>query len=381
MSVTNINEVDVEIAEEKKAEAEAKNKINAKLLNIPETLSIRKSVSPSNGKFKGLNSNFEEVEELKVTQGTVLGTKSQYDASDTDAGEANPATLEKCVMEEATILREEATAQFLSLCDQIMFCNNKTFRYEFMPLMNEWWYNNGYYKDLAHYYVCTMLNGTLGFRNNDTYMLVHSQIDDVTRANVVNNLIDLDEDTIYNNIKDLKNFTYTDDEMDAIENKIAETWAGINPWLTVNIINDFNVSTVENGQREIYPSQLWTQKPDRRTDDTPTKVLKKDKHNHPLMSSEKIGNGLRTFDIWYKDFARVKRPLPINPFGYNHGDKVGERLPTSDDNFYILFSKLYSEYLANPNVTSNTFTTTLSREQVLFVLGNLIRGGMYSSKS
>lgn len=86
------------------------------------------------------------------------------------------------------------------------------------------------------------------------------------------------------------------------------------------------------------------------------------------MHNVKIGNAIRTIDTWYPRFEEVNQPIPIEPFGAvtQRGDA---------------YRKNPSEGALYPLIVDWVNNKELSEEQKMFVVANLIRGGVFSKKS
>lgn len=82
----------------------------------------------------------------------------------------------------------------------------------------------------------------------------------------------------------------------------------------------------------------------------------------------KIGNAIRTIDTWYERYAEQGQPIAIEPFGAvtQIGDAFRKNKKEGD---------LYSTMLDWVN------DNELSLEQQAYVIGNLIRGGVFSKSS
>lgn len=82
----------------------------------------------------------------------------------------------------------------------------------------------------------------------------------------------------------------------------------------------------------------------------------------------KIGNAIRTIDTWYARYVDQKHPIAIEPFGAvtQIGDAFRKNNKEGD---------LYSLMLDWVNGKELTI------EQQAYVVGNLIRGGVFSKKS
>lgn len=82
----------------------------------------------------------------------------------------------------------------------------------------------------------------------------------------------------------------------------------------------------------------------------------------------KIGNAIRTIDTWYARYAEQKHPIAIEPFGAV--TQIGDafRINKKEGDLYSLME----DWVNNQELTI---------EQQAYVVGNLIRGGVFSKKS
>ncbi len=132
--------------------------------------------------------------------------------------------------------------------------------------------------------------------------------------------------------------------------------------------------TIGSGQ-EIYPSQEFVDVRERKS-----KTLFRVQVNGDEvagMHSQKIGNALRTIDIWYPG-AVEDRPLAVDPFTVDKRRGKTVRLPNLDK------SDFYS-YLKNiPNLTKKlekAKDVAAIPKEAHYVMAVLIRGGVFSGES
>jgi len=82
------------------------------------------------------------------------------------------------------------------------------------------------------------------------------------------------------------------------------------------------------------------------------------------LRDQKLSNALRTIDTWYADYDVVQRPIPVEPIGAN----------LTDDCFYRGQKSSAFEYTKKLN------TIDPDSPEGMFMIGSLIRGGVYSEK-
>lgn len=101
-------------------------------------------------------------------------------------------------------------------------------------------------------------------------------------------------------------------------------------------------------------------------------VDKKDKELFELegcaaMHNVKIGNAIRTIDTWYREYETQCHPIAIEPFGAV--TQIGRAFREKQDDLYTLMLEwVYS-------------SDELDQDKQMFIVGNLIRGGVFSGAS
>ncbi len=94
------------------------------------------------------------------------------------------------------------------------------------------------------------------------------------------------------------------------------------------------------------------------------KTITKDDENIPAISSEKLWNAIRTYDVWYNNYSVIKEPISIEFLGTNIKYQTSFR--KSDEYFSTI---LFDATIGNKNFKD------LSEEKCLFFTACLIRGG------
>ena len=154
----------------------------------------------------------------------------------------------------------------------------------------------------------------------------------------------------------LREFGSDNDDLEAFA-KAIETG------LTSGTFSYFHVEAfVKLGEgQEVFPSQELVLDGNSRK----SKVLY-DVDGTAALHSQKIGNAIRTVDTWYKGAEEIG-PISAEPFG--SVTSRGKAYRSNKDDFYTLFDKWMEKGQA-PEV-----------EQQHYVMANLIRGGVFGSKS
>jgi CRISPR-associated protein Csy3 len=202
---------------------------------------------------------------------------------------------------------------------------------------------------LAHRYASNLANGRFLWRNRVGAEDIKVRITQVTKEGEtawVFNGYDLS----------LRDFDYQSDDLKALASAIEQGLAS----------DQFTYLKVEafvklgEGQ-EVFPSQELVLDSNSRK----SKVLY-DVDGTAALHSQKIGNAIRTVDTWYQGAEEVG-PISAEPFG--SVTSRGKAYRSNKDDFYTLFDK-WMEKGQVPEL-----------DQQHYVIANLIRGGVFGSKS
>jgi len=154
----------------------------------------------------------------------------------------------------------------------------------------------------------------------------------------------------------LRDFDYQSDDLKAFADEIQQG-------LTSDTFAYFQIEAfVKLGEgQEVFPSQELVLDGNSRK----SKVLY-DVDGTAALHSQKIGNAIRTIDTWYQGAEEIG-PISAEPFG--SVTSRGKAYRSNKDDFYTLFDKWMEKGQA-PEI-----------EQQHYVIANLIRGGVFGSKS
>jgi len=171
----------------------------------------------------------------------------------------------------------------------------------------------------------------------------------------------------------------SEDALARLTQLIADALAGRSPRCLLEISARLDVGA---GQ-EIYPSQeLPLEGEDKRAGGhKKSRLLAStpvDGVNQAVLHSQKIGNALRTIDRWYPE-AEPHYPLAIEPFGVDGGLQTAHRT-TKQSSFYGLLESHYQDYLNGLGEVEDAAQLNGEMQQLHFVIGCLIRGGVYSNE-
>ncbi|MFC3022711.1 type I-F CRISPR-associated protein Csy3 [Vibrio zhugei] len=202
---------------------------------------------------------------------------------------------------------------------------------------------------LAHRYASNLANGRFLWRNRVGAEDIKVRVTQVTKEG----------ETVWTfNGYDLslRDFDYQSEDLNALSAAIEQGLAS----------DQFTYLKVEafvklgEGQ-EVFPSQELVLDSNSRK----SKVLY-DVDGTAALHSQKIGNAIRTVDTWYQGAEEVG-PISAEPFG--SVTSRGKAYRSNKDDFYTLFDK-WMEKGQVPEL-----------EQQHYVMANLIRGGVFGSKS
>lgn len=205
------------------------------------------------------------------------------------------------------------------------------------------------FSTLAHRYASNLANGRYLWRNRVGAEDIRVRITQIAK----------ESETTWNfNGYDLslRNFEHESEDLKALSNAIEQGLSS--DQFTYLKIEAF----VKLGEgQEVFPSQELVLDSNARK----SKVLY-DVDGVAALHSQKIGNAIRTVDTWYEGAAEVG-PISAEPFG--SVTSRGKAYRSNKDDFYTLFDKWMEKGQA-PDV-----------EQQHYVIANLIRGGVFGSKS
>ena len=202
---------------------------------------------------------------------------------------------------------------------------------------------------LAHRYASNLANGRFLWRNRVGAEDIKVRVTQVTKEG--------ETTWVFNGYDlSLRDFDYQNEDLKALSAAIEQGLAS----------DQFTYLKVEafvklgEGQ-EVFPSQELVLD----SSSTKSKVLY-DVDGTAALHSQKIGNAIRTIDTWYQGADEVG-PISAEPFG--SVTSRGKAYRSNKDDFYTLFDKWMEKGQA-PEL-----------EQQHYVIANLIRGGVFGSKS
>lgn len=243
-------------------------------------------------------------------------------------------------------LRLDFTVKVLSGVDKTSACNS----FDFIKVIKEKIQSVSFdeFLELGKLYAYSILSASFLWRNR----LCADKVKTIVKFD---NGEFIEVDSLDYSLKDIK--TDGNSNVEKLGTKIAEVLAGK---------SDFLLLTVEcyaqlgKGQ-EVYPSQELTQA--EKSKKVLYSVIDSTSSKHAAIHSQKIGNAVRTIDIWHPEYAEFG-PIAVEVYGSVTNIGKAFRSQKGSD-FYSLFDNWFSK------------EKDLSRNERLYVIACLIRGGVY----
>ena len=303
-------------------------------LNISEPLRIKEmtQICPNNG-F------------VKTTQ------KTDYIKSGTEISQANIQRSDYCSLSsDNDTLKISFTIKILGNVNETHSCNDIDFYNQNKKIIDLYAKEIGF-NELSYRYATNIANGKFGWRNRFNSEKVETNI----RIN--------DDKFTFNSLNISTNdFDHKDKDIKKVASHIADVFEN-NGHCLIHIDSYFKIGKFQ----DVFPSQCFiNDKDDIKGKGRKSKVLFA-VDNVAAITSQKIGNAIRTIDTWYPDYNKDEfGAIAINSYGqlqsvaksFRHGNKK---------DFYTLFKKLLNE-------------DNISTEDRHFVIANIIMGGLRQEK-
>lgn len=324
-------------------------------LDLPSMLAFERKLETSDGlMYSGLwedraDSNKWAV--IPITKRQNRSTQSAHGTSDEDKAKPNPVSSDS---DDANLpinndtLRVSFSLRTIGNIGKPFGCNDPRFESVVIEKINEFKETPGI-KELAFRYAYNIANGRFLWRNR-------VGADEISIYVRVNN-----EKSLVFNAYDfsLTNFNKNN------ENSDLNTLASIVESGLKGDSESFVLITVDahvklGALQHVFPSQKMNMNEKGKT------LFQLD--GCAAMHNVKIGNAIRTIDTWYPRFEEIKQPIAIEPFGAvtQRGDAYRKNKKEGD-----LYS-LMIDWINDKDIPE---------EQKIYVVANLIRGGVFSKKS
>ncbi len=341
---------------------------------IPTLLNYTRSIVPSEAVFYAKAG--QKLVPLLIGEKTELGTIGSYsnvyvkDKQKTEdainkemmAGGNNPQRNDFCHLPiDCDTFRLKWTVKCLSNSTSPQACNDEAF-FENLENLATLYKEKGGYRVLAEMYFANLINGRFLWRNRygtNRLLMLSAPFEDLSPLEIP--IADFDEPLLP---KDLIPKTEP-----WLKNMVA-AFSGEKRHFVMEVNTDV---TIGSGQ-EVYPSQEFVNTGDK------SKTLfsvKWKEWDVAGLHSQKIGNAIRTIDIWYPG-ATNDTPLAIDPFTVNKRKGKTVRLPEKEK------SDFYS-YLKNLDALIKGIEGAADAESIPneahYFMAVLIRGGVFSGES
>lgn len=326
---------------------------------IPSVLAFEKKLVPSDAQMFGTNWEQRATAVAKPLQlqsksvrGTIsnrLSTTLEKDPAKLDAEVEKPnlQTVDHCALPaDCDTLKVRFTLKVLSGVQEPSACNLAEFQASYRRAADAYIAEHGF-SELAQRYAVNLANGRFLWRNRvgaESIEVVVTQHDGAEKKSWT---------------FDAKKIGLRDFETSLVQDVasiIAESLAGKREFAMFEI-----VAYAKLGQgQEVYPSEeLVTEKGSK------SRILYST-DGVAGMHSQKLGNAIRTIDTWYEE--NPTRPIAIEAYGAVTNLGIAYRKPTNKTDFYSLFDKF-------------GLGETLEVEQTHYVMGMLVRGGVFGKSS
>lgn len=332
----------------------------------PSQLSYQRSLVPTDAVFKTVVDG-KEVPVSVVVKAT-LGTQSQYvDEGKSIPAEGNPQRVDAAMLpHNASMLIIEWDLAVIGGAMQPHSCDTPAWRTGLCAFAKDFAETGGF-EQLGLRYAVNIANGRWAWKNRlfaSSFKVVVRQTSPVSQDIGSFDAFSLPLDGF-----DVKNHADRD-ALDALASKIASALAG-NGMARFSVRGELSLGS----GAIVYPSQEFAEK------DEDKSAVKKILYSVPLdgesrcaaFHEQKIGAAIRTVDTWHGgvlgddgiEIVDLGKPLVINPYAQDRDTHVVARNRGMKHNFYSLLLDAYPDF------------SSMERDAALFVMANLIRGGVY----
>ena len=337
---------------------------------IPSLMNYTRSIVPSEGVFWALREG--ERVALSLAEKTVLGTIANYSGvyksgkqqseeainKAQQAGGNNIQKVDSCHLPpDVDTFVLEFTLKFLSKSLSPEVCGDPSYRTtleEVAKLYSE----KGGYSTLAEMYLARLISGSFLWRNRygSKRKITFSSAFDDGLAPLTLDICDSPEPFIDEALKQ---------QVQPWIDRIAGALNGTRSFFLMEVSA---AVTIGRGQ-EVYPSQEFVD------NDKKSKTLFEVEIGNQRtagMHSQKIGNAIRTIDIWYPGASR-SMPLAVDPFTVDKRRGETKRLPNKDKSDFYSYLKDIDEVRKSIEGSKDAIP-----DEVHYLMAVLIRGGVFS---
>lgn len=329
-------------------------------VSTPALLSYNRSLAPTDAVF------FTEdarggPRPVSIQPKTVLGTESQFDAKGQSKPTGNPQRIE-CAMlpHDSHILGIEFGLSVIGESLAPHACDVPEWRRDLMALAEGYARVDGF-RTLGTLYAANIANGRWAWKNR---LFAHAFTTTVTMGSRTWQI-----DSLTHRLGDIQT-SARNEQVRALGEAIASGLRG-------EQVARFQVTgKLDIGPGAmVYPSQEFAEKD--ASDEAIKKVLFKVSHlgsaDCAAFHEQKIGNAIRTIDIWHQGSEGVTagKPLAINPYAQDReAFEVVRRSGGRNTDFYTLLKKGIKSF-------AKSLEAGQVNDDLHFVMANLVRGGVF----
>lgn len=343
---------------------------------LPNLLNYTRSIVPSEGVFLTFREGQKEAP-LPVTPKTVLGTISNYSGvykgdkqldeekinKDQQAGSNNIQKVDACHLPPGfDTFQLKFSLKFLPNSLHPEACN-KTEYVDSLSQFAETYKQKGGYEKLASMYMARVCNGSFLWRNrygSERTITLYSPMDESLETTTIE-------------VQDYTGASLPDDLKSKLSGWIEKIASALKGDIRFFLMNIQARVKVGEGQ-EIYPSQEFIDEKGKKLFEV--EVRGEASATTAGMHSQKIGNAIRTIDIWYPN-ADPNRPLAVDPFTVDKRRGLTVRLPNrGGSDFYSYLKNIDS---LNEELLSASSVDDIPSE-AHYTMAVLIRGGVFSGE-
>jgi len=332
-------------------------------IDLPSVLSFERKLETSDalmyagnwGEDPNLNDDWKAI---PVITRKNRGTKSSYEhrnkpdeLSESNLAEGDDANLPH----DRDTLKVSFSIRIIGNVGKPFACNGRGFASALDTKMNTYKKDPKGFETLALRYAYNIANGRFLWRNR---VCAEKAVIKVKTGSTQ------DELTFNPHDFSLNNFTTKDDDTDLQKLAKVITYGLNGDENTFSFIEVDAYVKLGNGQH-VFPSQEMNMNEKKKVLFRLPVRLDGDVKECAAIHNVKIGNAIRTIDNWYKD---AECPIAIEPYGSVTQMGQAYRKNEKEGDFYSLMIKWLNE-------------ETVKYDDINFVVGNLIRGGVFGKKA
>lgn len=338
-------------------------KANTDKIGYLSNFAINRAIMPTKGRMYSVMPN-GELKPVVVNESTQLGSQSQFAAKDdiNKASSGNPQRVEEAFLDsESDTLAIFYSVDFLFdlTTANIEICNMRHAESRVKSFVKTY-SDAGGIDYLSRLYAERIANGYAMWRNGKGF-----ERSTIVRAN------DGESVHIFNFVK---NKLENEENINKLSEIISKGLKGQFITLEVEMYSKLGKGSA------VYPSQEFVNSTSKFD---PSRVYFKDENNHALIHSQKIGNAIRTIDIWHPSFDDVGA-IAVEPFGSNSRKAAAYRHESGD--FYSYLKEVvYANDDSNAGMARVLFCKNFEElDSILdahYFMSVLLRGGVFGMES